>query len=196
MVNAAGGRIHGRIDTSDPERLVFVADEQTLGDIPLRIEYSAIHHLEFGQKVRRRVTAATAQPSPGAAWTVGAPSEAPGALSHCRVPDDLGVNQVAVLALGKSVVRDTLTVIEARSGRPSSIRTRRPGGGGGYLANRSPLEFVDAPVPGRALRFASPRPRVPRGSDRARISAPLPIPRVFQPVRSDSTTDYYEIVQQ
>jgi hypothetical protein len=117
-LNATGGPIDGRIDTSDPERLVFVADAHTLADIPLRVEYAAIHHVEFGQKVRRRVTpaiGATALLGPIGLVALRAKHRAHYLTIAYR--DALGVNQVVVLALGKSIVRDTLTVIEARSGK-------------------------------------------------------------------------------
>src|SRR4030095_407365 len=35
--NAEGGSIGGRIETSDSDRLVFIADERPLADMPLRV---------------------------------------------------------------------------------------------------------------------------------------------------------------
>jgi hypothetical protein len=112
--NAGGGRIGGRIDTSDPDRLVFVADEHPLADMPPRVEYAAMHHIEFGQNARRRVNA-TALLGPIGLLALRSKQR----THHLTVTyrDDLGANQVAVLELGKSIVRDTLAVIEARSGK-------------------------------------------------------------------------------
>ena len=115
--NTEGERVGGRIDTSDPDRLVFVAAEHRLADTPLRVDYAEIHHVEFGQHARRRVAAAI-----GAATLIG-----PIGLFVLRSKhrahfltvvyrDERSANQVVVLELGKSVVRDTLAVIEARSG--------------------------------------------------------------------------------
>jgi hypothetical protein len=118
-LDATGGPIRGRIDTSDPDRLVFVADEHPLANVPLRVEYAAIHHVEFGQQVRRRVPAAV-----GAAVLLG-PKGLVALRSKHRMHyltvayrDGLGANQVVVLELGKSIVRETLGVIEASSGKP------------------------------------------------------------------------------
>jgi hypothetical protein len=53
-LNAEGRRIGGRIDTSDPDRFVFIADKPPLADMPLRVEYAAIHHLVSFQVLTRR----------------------------------------------------------------------------------------------------------------------------------------------
>src|SRR5262245_43397499 len=115
--NAVGGPIDGRIDTSDPDRLVFVADERPLADMPLRVEYEAIHHLEFGQNAQRRVGAAigaTALLGPFGLLVLRSKHRAHYLTVAYR--DDLGASQVLVLELGKRIVRNTLAVIEARSG--------------------------------------------------------------------------------
>jgi hypothetical protein len=117
-LNAAGGQIRGRINTSDPDRLVFVADEYPLADTPLRVDYAAIHHVEFGQKVRRRVTAAVgASALLGPIGLVALRSKHRAHYLTVTYRDDLGANQVVVLELGKSIVRETLGVIEASSGK-------------------------------------------------------------------------------
>jgi hypothetical protein len=116
--NAEGGRIGGRVDTSDPDRLVFVADERPLSDMPLRVEYGAIHHIEFGQNARRRLNAAIgATALLGPIGLVALRSKHRTHYLTVTYRDDVGVNQVIVLQLGKSVVRDTLAVIEAKSGK-------------------------------------------------------------------------------
>jgi hypothetical protein len=116
--NAAGGSIGGRIDTSDPDRLVFVADEHPLAEMPLRVEYAAIHHVEFGQTARRRVSAAIgASALLGPIGLVALRSKQRAHYLTIAYRDGLGANQVVVLQLGKSVVRETLAIIEARSGK-------------------------------------------------------------------------------
>jgi hypothetical protein len=113
LFNDSQARVEGHLDLSDPQALVFVAE----GRSALRIQYSSIQDLEFGQKVQRRVAAAT-----GTTALLGPP----GALAFTMkkrehyltvvFTDDHGVNQVAILELGKNVVRSSLLTIEARSG--------------------------------------------------------------------------------
>ena len=115
-LNARGGSIAGRIDTSDPDHLVFIADERPLADMPLRVEYDAIHHLEFGQNARRRVG-----PAIGATALLGPIGLVAFRSKHrthyltITYRDDLGANQVLVLELGRGIVRDTLALVEERS---------------------------------------------------------------------------------
>lgn len=115
--NAQVGPIAGRIDTSDPDRLVFVADERLLADMPLRVEYDAIYHIEFGQNARRRIG-----PAIGATALLGPIGLVAFRSKHrthyltVTYRDDLGANQVLVLELGRGIVRDTLALVEARSG--------------------------------------------------------------------------------
>jgi hypothetical protein len=116
--NAEGGSIGGRIETSDPDRLVFIADERPLADMPLRVEYTAIQHVEFGQTARRRVKAAIgASALFGPIGLVALRSKERAHYLTIAYRDEIGVNQAVVLELGKSVVRDTLAIVEARSGK-------------------------------------------------------------------------------
>jgi hypothetical protein len=106
-------RVEGHLDLSDPQALVFVSD----GSPALRIQYSSIHDLEFGQKVRRRVAAATG--TTALLGPLGALAFTMKKREHFLTvvyTDDRGVNQVAILELGKDVVRSTLLTIEERSG--------------------------------------------------------------------------------
>jgi hypothetical protein len=110
-------RVEGHLDLSDPRALVFVADNVPLGSSALRIRYSSIQDLEFGQKVRRRVAAAT-----GGTALLGPLGALAFTLKHREhfltvvYTDDRAVNQVAILELGKNIVRSALLDIEARSG--------------------------------------------------------------------------------
>ena len=115
-LNQWPGRVEGRLDLSDPEALVFVADSVER-NASLRIEYSSIHDLESGQKVRRRVAAATGITV--VLGPVGALAFAMKRREHYLTvvyTDDRGLNQVAVLELGKDIVRSTLLTTEKRWG--------------------------------------------------------------------------------
>jgi hypothetical protein len=116
LFNGSHAPVKGRLDLSDPNALVFVADNVAPGSSSLRIQYSSIHDLEFGQKVRRRVAAATG--STALLGPIGALAFAAKKREHYLTvvyTDDCGLNQVAILRLGKGVVRSTLVTIEARS---------------------------------------------------------------------------------
>jgi hypothetical protein len=115
--NGAKERVKGRIDISGADQLVFTTDDVLNAAHPLRIDYQAIQDLEFGQKAGRRLAIST-----GATVLLG-PIGLLSLLSKRRAHyltvgylDDHGGNQVAVFELGKSVVRDTLAAVEARSG--------------------------------------------------------------------------------
>jgi hypothetical protein len=113
LVNDSRARVEGHLDLSDPQALVFVAG----GNSALRIQYASIQDLEFGQKVRRRVAAASG--TTALLGPLGALAFTMKKREHYLTvvyTDDSGVNQVAVLELGKNVVRSTLSIIEARSG--------------------------------------------------------------------------------
>jgi hypothetical protein len=126
LLNDSQARLEGHLDLSDPHALVFVADFPH-GSSSLRIQYSSIHDLEFGQKVRRRVVAATS--STVLLGPLGALAFMAKSREHYLTvvyTDEGGLNQVAILELGKKVVRSALSTIEARSGmaieRPAGVR--------------------------------------------------------------------------
>jgi hypothetical protein len=114
-LNQLQARVEGRLDLSDPHALVFIADTYR-GHSSLRIEYSSIHDVEFGQKVRRRVAAATV--STVVLGPLGALAFAMKKREHYLTvvySDHRRLYQVAVFELGKSVARATLLTIEERS---------------------------------------------------------------------------------
>jgi hypothetical protein len=116
LFNEGHGRVEGRLDLSDPQALVFVGNGPQ-GQRVLRIEYSSIHDVEFGQKVRRRVAAATA--STAVLGPLGALAFTLKKREHYLTvvySDHRGLDQVVILQLGKNVVRSTLLTVEARSG--------------------------------------------------------------------------------
>jgi hypothetical protein len=115
--NDSHGRVEGHLDLSDPHALVFVGDNGPHGQSLLRIEYSSIHDVEFGPKVRRRVAAATG--STALLGPLGALAFTMKKRQHFLTvvyTDDRGLNQVVVLELGKNIVRSTLLTVEERSG--------------------------------------------------------------------------------
>jgi hypothetical protein len=110
-------RVEGRLDLSDPQALVFVADRVPPGSVRLRIPYSSICDLQFGQKVRRRPAAATASTVLlGPMGLLAFPAKKREHYLTVVYTDDRGLSQVAVLELGKDVVRSTLMTVGERSG--------------------------------------------------------------------------------
>jgi hypothetical protein len=115
--NGAKERIEGRIDISGADQLVFTPDDVLHAAHPLRIDYHAIQGLEFGQKAGRRVAISTGATVPlGPIGLLSLLSKRRAHYLTVGYLDDHGGNQVAVFELGKSVVRDTLAAVEARSG--------------------------------------------------------------------------------
>jgi hypothetical protein len=117
LFNDPHTRIGGCLDLSDPHGLVFVADTVPQGSASLRIRYSAIHDLEFGQKVRRRLAASAG--STALLGPIGLVALTTKKRQHYLTivyTDDRGLNQVVILELGTKVVRSTLAAIEARAG--------------------------------------------------------------------------------
>jgi len=116
--NSSSAPVEGRISTSAGNQLLFTADKKPFAGQRLHIEYNQIQDLEFGQKTGRRAGLAV-----GASvlfGPVGLVSLASKKRSHYLTvgyTDERGKDQVVILELGKEIVRDTLAVIEARSGK-------------------------------------------------------------------------------
>lgn len=118
--NGAKDPIDGRLDTNagGGEALTFTADGKPFKGTTLTIPYASILDLEYGQKAGRRVGAAV-----GTAVLLG-PLGLLMLFSHKRkhyltigYKDPDGKDQVAVLELGKDLVRATLAVAETKSGK-------------------------------------------------------------------------------
>jgi hypothetical protein len=110
--------VEGRLDTKGDEALVFVATDKPFAGQSLSIPYDQIIDLEYGQKAGRRVGAAVATTillGPLGLLTLF--SKKRNHYLTVGYKDDSGKDQVAVLELGKGIVRTTLPIVETRSGK-------------------------------------------------------------------------------
>jgi hypothetical protein len=110
--------VEGRLDTASPEALVLTADKKPFVGQELRIPYSRIIDVEYGQKAGRRVgtaIATTALLGPVGLLTLFA-KKRQHYLTIGYAGDD-GTDQVAVIELGNDIVRTTLPIVETRSGK-------------------------------------------------------------------------------
>lgn len=108
----------GVLDTSKPEALVFTAERKPFKDKSLTIPYDKIIDLEYGQKAGRRVGAAvgtTILLGPLGLLTLF--SKKRNHFLTIGYSDDQGKEQVAVIELGKDIVRTTTKIVETRSGK-------------------------------------------------------------------------------
>ena len=115
---SATSPVNGYIQTADESALVFDADAQPSLDQSIRIPYANVIDLEYGQKAGRRVSAAI-----GYSIVVG-PAGLLALMSKKRhhyltvgYTTDDGKAQVAVFEVGKDIVRTTLAIVQARSGK-------------------------------------------------------------------------------
>ena len=105
-VNGLVASAHGKVRTTDPDAFVFVTSAATL-----RIPYSRINLVEYGQDVSRRVVLA---------WVVSPMFLLSKAHKHfitVGYTDDEGKQQALVLKVDKGLVRSALATLEARTGR-------------------------------------------------------------------------------
>lgn len=117
-------KAEGRLDTKNEEALIFTADK---GKGELRMPYTAITSLEYGQKAGRRVGAAI-MVSPLLLF-----SKKRKHFLTVSYTDQSGKEQAAVLELGKDIIRTTLTIVETRSGKSIEYQdeeARKAGRGG------------------------------------------------------------------
>ncbi len=98
----------GRLDTTNEERLIFVADK---GGGQAELPYATIDSFEYGQKASHRIkTAILLTP-----WSLF--SKKRKHYLSLLWKDAEGKDQGAVLELGKDILRPTITVLEARTGK-------------------------------------------------------------------------------
>ena len=120
-ITALGNRkdpIEGRLDTSNEDALVFAPFEKDFAGKTLTIRYSEIVDLEYGQKAGRRVgTAVATTVLLGPIGLVSLFSKKRKHFLTIGFKDDAGKDQVAVLELGKDIVRTTLAIVQTRSGK-------------------------------------------------------------------------------
>ena len=110
--------VEGRLDTSNEQSLVFGSFDKEFAGKSFSIPYKNVVDLEYGQKAGRRVGAAAA--TTVLLGPIGLLSLFSKKRKHFLTigfKDDGGKDQVAVLELGKDIVRTTLAIVQTRSGR-------------------------------------------------------------------------------
>ena len=116
--NSSSGPVEGWIRMNAGNQLLFTADTKPFAGQRLLIEYNQIQDLEFGQKASRRVlTAIGTSVLFGPAGLVSLASKNRRHYLTVGYKDERGKDQVVILELGKDIVRATLALIEARSGK-------------------------------------------------------------------------------
>lgn len=108
----------GRLDTANSEALVLTVEKpKPVNGQVLRIPYSQITALEYGQNAGRRVgTAVAATILTGGIGLVSLFSKKRNHFLTVTYNDDAGQPQVAVLEIGKDIIRTTLSIVQAKSG--------------------------------------------------------------------------------
>jgi hypothetical protein len=109
--------IEGQLNTRLEEALVLSPMKREYAGQELRIPYGKIIDLEYGQKAGRRVGLAAGL---AVITVVGALALFSKKRKHYLTigyADDAGKEQVAVIELGKDIVRTTLAIVETRSGK-------------------------------------------------------------------------------
>jgi hypothetical protein len=110
--------IEGRLDTSNEDALVFTAEKKPHSGQSVTIPWAQIEDLEYGQKAGRRVgTAVATTVLLGPIGLVSLFSKKRKHFLTVGYKDAEGKDQVAVLELGKDIVRATLPIVETRSGK-------------------------------------------------------------------------------
>jgi hypothetical protein len=110
--------VNGTLDTKSESALVFSATDKHFKGETLSIPYKDIIDIEYGQKAGRRVGAAvgtTILLGPLGLLTLF--SKKRNHYLTIGFKDDAGTDQVAVLELGKDIVRITIPIVETRSGK-------------------------------------------------------------------------------
>jgi hypothetical protein len=110
--------IDGSLNTGDQTSLIFTASDKPHRGKDLSIPYDKVIDIEYGQKAGRRVGAAvgyTILLGPLGLLTMFSKKRKHYVTIGYKGTDDK--DQVAVLELGKDIVRATLPILEARSGK-------------------------------------------------------------------------------
>jgi hypothetical protein len=110
--------VEGTLDTANEKALVFSATDKHYKGKTFSIPYDRVIDLEYGQKAGRRVGAAVATTVLlGPIGLVALLSKKRNHFLTIGFKDDAGKDQVAVIELGKDIVRVTLPIVETRSGK-------------------------------------------------------------------------------
>lgn len=111
--------VEGRLDTTDETQLIMRADKKPFAGRTLEIPYEKILDLEYGQKAGRRVgTAVATTVLLGPIGLLSLFSKKRKHYLTIGYHDEAGKEQVAVIELGKDIVRVTLSIVETRSQKP------------------------------------------------------------------------------
>jgi len=118
VFNGAKDPIEGDLNTADSAALTLTARDKPFRGVALVIPYNRVVDLEYGQKAGRRVGAAV-----GTAILLG-PLGLLALFSHKRnhyltigYKDEADKDQVAVLEIGKDIIRTTLAIMETRTAK-------------------------------------------------------------------------------
>jgi hypothetical protein len=110
--------IEGQLNTRLEDALVLSPEKKQYAGQDLRIPYAKIIDLEYGQKAGRRVGAAVATTVLlGPIGLVSLFSKKRKHYLTIGYKDETNKDQVAVIELGKDLVRTTLAIVETRSGK-------------------------------------------------------------------------------
>jgi len=110
--------VPGSLNTTSTSEAIFAAGNKEFIGQQIHIPWKSVTSLEYGQKAGRRVGAAAATTvllGPIGLLTLF--SKKKNHYLTVAWKDDKDVDQVAVLELGKDIVRTTLPVFETRSGK-------------------------------------------------------------------------------
>lgn len=126
--------VEGPLDLSDRTALILRPDRRPFVGVALEIPYAKIEDLEYGQKAGRRVGAAigyTILLGPLGLLTLF--SKKRNHYLTIAYKDEKDQDQVAVIELGKDIVRTALPIVKARSGKEITYQddeARKSAGGG------------------------------------------------------------------
>jgi hypothetical protein len=110
--------IEGKLDTTGEDQLTFSSTDKKFAGKTLLIPYSRVIDLEYGQKAGRRVgTAVATTILLGPIGLVSLFSKKRKHYLTIGFKDELDKDQVAVIEMGKDIVRATLPIVETRSGK-------------------------------------------------------------------------------
>jgi hypothetical protein len=110
--------IEGTLDTANPTQLVFSSIDSSFRGKTFAIPYERVLDLEYGQKAGRRVGAAVATTVLlGPIGLVTLLSKKRKHYLTIGFKDDSNKDQVAVIEMGKDIVRTTLAIVETKSGK-------------------------------------------------------------------------------
>ena len=110
--------VEGVLDTAHTEQLVFTATDKDFRGKTFAIPYTRVIDLEYGQKAGRRVgTAVATTVLLGPIGLLSLFSKKRKHYLTIGFKDEMDKDQVVVLEIGKNIVRTTLPIVEARSGK-------------------------------------------------------------------------------